>query len=89
MSRFHHRPANRRGWSRIRAIAIAKAGRRCEVCHRAGRLELHHPIQLSKGGTHEQPLVVVCRNCHLSQHHKPDPAREAWAKFLQEEFAPC
>lgn len=87
MSR-HHRE-NKRGWSRIRAIAIAKAGRRCEVCHRAGKLEVHHPIQLSKGGTHGQRLEVVCRVCHLARHHKSDPAREAWARFLTEEFLAC
>ena len=86
MSR-HHRE-NKRGWSRIRAIAIAKAGRRCEVCHRAGKLEVYHPIQLSKGGTHGQKLEVVCRNCHLARHHKTDPARAAWVTFLRD-FAPC
>ena len=86
MSR-HHR-AHKRGWARILARAIRAAGRRCSRCGRPGRLEVHHPTPLSTGGTHEQALVVVCRICHLSQHHQPDPARLAWAKFLQEEF-PC
>ena len=86
MSR-HHR-AHKRGWELIRKRAIANAGRRCQRCKKAGRLEVHHPIQLSDGGTHRQALLVTCRNCHLAQHHKPDPAREAWAKFLQEEY-PC
>ena len=88
MSRHHHRPAHKRGWPRIRARAILDAGRRCARCGRPGRLEVHHPRPLSEGGTHDQALEVVCRNCHLSQHHQPDPARLAWAKFLQEEF-PC
>ena len=86
MSR-HHR-AHKRGWPRIRARAILDAGRRCTRCGFAGRLEVHHPTQLSTGGTHVQALVVLCRDCHLSQHHQPDPARLAWARFLQEEY-PC
>ena len=85
MSR-HHR-THRAGWAAIRSRAIRAAGRRCEVCHRAGKLEVHHPTPLSKGGDNDQTLAVVCRNCHLARHHKPDPARLAWAKFLQEEFA--
>ena len=87
MSR-HHR-AHKRGWTAIRARAIRAAGRRCTRCGLPGKLAVHHPIQLSQGGTHEQALEVVCRDCHYSQHHKPDPAREEWARFLKEEFAAC
>ena len=85
MSR-HHR-AHKRGWAAIRARAILAAGRRCAVCHRAGKLEVHHPTPLSQGGTHGQKLQVVCRDCHFLQHHKPDRARLAWARFLLEEFS--
>ena len=85
MSR-HHR-AHQRGWARIRARAIRAAGRRCSRCGRAGRLEVHHPRPLSRGGTHDQALEVVCRVCHFVEHHKPDPARAAWVRFLQEEFS--
>ena len=87
MSR-HHR-AHKRGWPRIRARAILDAGRRCTRCGFAGKLSVHHPTPLSRGGTHDQALVVLCRDCHLSQHHQPDPARLAWARFLQEEFSAC
>ena len=85
MSR-HHR-THKRGWDRIRQTAIVKAGRRCTRCGFAGKLEVHHPRPLSQGGTHDQTLEVVCRVCHLQEHHKPDPARLAWARFLQQEFA--
>ena len=84
----HHRAAQR-GWAAIRARAILAAQRRCSRCGFAGRLEVHHPTQLSQGGTHEQRLSVLCRVCHLKQHHKPDPARLAWSRFLKEEFAAC
>ena len=87
MSR-HHR-THRAGWDRTRKRAILAAGRRCARCGFAGRLEVHHPTQLSQGGTHAQALEVVCRNCHFLQHHKPDRAREAWVMFLKEEFAAC
>ena len=89
MSRYHHRPAHKRGWTGIRARAIRSAGRRCTRCGRAGRLEVHHPLPLSKGGDNDQALEVVCRDCHLARHHLPDPARLAWARFLQEEFSAC
>ena len=87
MSR-HHRE-HKRGWSRIRQRAITAAGRRCTRCGLPGRLEVHHPTPLSKGGDHDQALEVVCRDCHLARHHLPDPARLAWARFLQEEFSAC
>ena len=87
MSRYHHRPEHKRGWTAIRARAIRAAGRRCTRCGFAGRLEVHHPRPLSKGGDNDQALEVVCRVCHFLQHNPPDPARLAWAKFLQEEFA--
>ena len=87
MSR-HHR-AHKRGWEEIRKRAIAVAQRRCQQCGRPGRLEVHHPVPLSAGGDNDQALVVMCRDCHFVEHHTPDPAREAWAKFLVEEFSAC
>ena len=85
MSR-HHR-THKRGWAGIRARAIRLAGRRCQRCGFAGKLEVHHPTALSQGGTHDQALEAVCRVCHLSRHHIPDPDREAWGRFLEEEFS--
>ena len=83
------RPEHKRGWTAIRARAIRAAGRRCMCCGRPGQLEVHHPTPLSTGGTHDQTLLVLRRDCHFKQHHKPDPARLAWATFLQEEFSAC
>ena len=82
MSRHHH--AHKRGWTAIRARAIRAAGRRCTRCGLPGRLEVHHPTQLSQGGTHEQRLSVLCRDCHFVEHHPPDPARLAWRSLLRE-----
>ena len=88
MSTYHHRPEHKRGWTAIRARAIAADGRRCTRCGLPGRLEVHHPRPLSHGGDNDQALEVLCRDCHLHQHHTPDPDRLAWSRFLQEEF-PC
>ena len=87
MSRFHHRLETRRGWSAIRARAIRAAGRRCTRCGLPGRLEVHHAVPLSRGGDNRSPVVVLCRDCHLQQHRRPDPARVAWSRFLLEEFS--
>ena len=87
MSR-HHR-AHRRGWELIRKRAIAAAQRRCARCGLPGRLEVHHVRPLARGGDNRGRVVVLCRGCHIHEHHQPDPARLAWAKFLQEEFSAC
>ena len=86
MSRHHRR--HRAGWPRARNRVLANAGRRCSKCGRPGKLEVHHPLPLARGGTHDQPLAVVCVDCHLREHNPPDPARDAWARFLKEEFSP-
>ena len=93
MSLHHRRPANRRGHAVRRKRAIAKAGRRCQRCGRPGRLmarrlEAHHPIPLSAGGAPDQPLEVVCRECHFVEYNKTDPARVAWRSFVRE-LAAC
>ena len=88
MSRHHHTAVNRRGWAAIRRRELRRAGRRCERCGRAGRLEVHHAdVCLADGGKHTQRLDVVCRVCHLAEHHKPDPARDAWRAFMREQSA--
>ena len=87
MSR-HHR-AHKRGWPRIRARAILDAGRRCTRCFLPGKLEVHHPTPLSKGGTHVQALEVLCRDCHfVSITINRTPRAWRGRSFLQEEF-PC
>ena len=77
MSRHHHTRPNKRGWERIRRWEL----------ERAGRLEVHHVEPLAAGGTNDQRLAVVCRVCHLSEHQRPDPARDAWREFMREQIA--
>jgi hypothetical protein len=51
-------------WRRRRAVAIRKAGERCQVCNRGGRLEVHHRTYERFGAEMEDDLVVLCGDCH-------------------------
>jgi len=61
-------------WRTIRNEFIAEHPY-CEVCRREGRLVatqvVHHIVELSKGGTHDESnLVSLCRSCHSRVHHE-------------------
>ncbi len=41
----------------------------CEACDSPSNLHIHHIIPISKGGSHrEDNLMVLCEECHSSQH---------------------
>ena len=69
MSRYHHRPENRRGWTAIRARAIRAAGRRCTALRSTGTARGPSPGRCRTAATHAQALEVVCRTCHFVEHH--------------------
>lgn len=49
----------------IRAQAIKKYGKKCELCDYSFTIDTHHIIPKQKGGLHEiNNLMVVCPNCH-------------------------
>ena len=54
---------------------MTKCGRRCCICRRFRplRLQVHHIVERSKGGTHEEDnLIVTCQTCHSDVHsHVP------------------
>ena len=84
MSRHHHRPAHRRGWAAHPGAGdSARRGGGVARCGRPGRLEVHHPRgRCLRAATHD--ASARGRVPHLSpsrRHHRPDPARLAWAKF--------
>ena len=56
------------GWKARRLKALDRAGNRCQVCHAAAGLEVHHNTYERLG--HERPadLVVLCRACHQLFH---------------------
>jgi len=46
--------------------ARSRAGWRCQACGRRGRLDVHHVIKRSRGGSDFDldRLVALCRACH-------------------------
>ena|SRR5438309_488518 len=65
--RAHGRPAaSPDEWLIIRAAVLARAGGRCRACGRGGRLDVHHVIKRSRGGSDWDldMLVALCRRCH-------------------------
>ena len=80
MSRHHaHIPS--RVWERVRRQVLDRDRHRCQMCGRAGLLEVHHLVALDDGGAALDPdnLVSWCPPCHI-EHHRPDvsPERQAW-----------
>jgi RNA-directed DNA polymerase len=52
-------------WTEIRAQALERDGRRCRVCAKGGRVEVHHIQPWKLGMAHELPnLITLCAACH-------------------------
>ena len=64
-----------RRWRRIRRIAIARAGRRCEHCLDDHNLQVHHRIKLAEGGDPYalDNLEVLCDRCHRLADNNRNP----------------
>ena len=78
-----------RGWERARREALKLAGYRCSACGKAGRLEVHHIIDLDRGGAAlaQENLTAMCRSCHIDIH-KNNPANRVegqaeWLAYLK------
>ena len=58
--------ASRIEWQTIQSQVRSRAGWRCEACGRRGRLDVHHIIKRSRGGSDFDldRLVALCRACH-------------------------
>ena len=81
-----------RAYRRLRRRILDERGWRCEDCGRAGRLELHHVIEVADGGTdHPDNLKVLCKGCHMAAHgRKPDglaAARRQWRAEIARRLA--
>ena len=86
MSRHHK---SLRGWATARKKALNLAGYRCSECGKAGRLEVHHIIDLDRGGAAlaQDNLRTLCRSCHI-ERHRNNPAvhvqgQQEWADYLK------
>jgi len=58
--------ASRIEWQAIQSEVRLRAGWRCQACGRRGRLDVHHVIKRSHGGSDFDldRLVALCRSCH-------------------------
>lgn len=85
MSRNHARLHQGR-WERTRRQAFERDGWRCVKCGKAGKLEAHHEPPLEAGADPYDlaGLKTLCRNCHIREHHPPNPEREEWRDLVRE-----
>ena len=73
-------------WQLARKAALDRDGWRCRQCSKAGRLEVHHLLQVRYGGGDElNNLITYCRGCHIAQHaRKKTPSETAWDYMIKE-----
>lgn len=49
----------------VRAQAIKRYGKKCELCRYSLTIDTHHIIPKYQGGPHEiENLMIICPNCH-------------------------
>jgi len=60
------RAASRSEWAAIRSKVLSGAGWRCQACGVRRRLDVHHVVKRSQGGSDFDldQLVALCRWCH-------------------------
>lgn len=57
-------------WGAKRNEMLKRAGHRCQVCNRSGRLEVHHRTYERRGSELEADLFVLCADCHDLFHRQ-------------------
>jgi len=60
------RAASASEWASIRMTVLARAGWRCQACGLRRRLDIHHVVKRSQGGSDFDlnQLTALCRWCH-------------------------
>lgn len=51
-------------WDRKRAMAIRRAGNRCQICNSSHNLSVHHRTYIRLGKEALADLTVLCQKCH-------------------------
>jgi 5-methylcytosine-specific restriction endonuclease McrA len=51
-------------WQKVRALALRRAARHCQVCGARGHLDCHHNTYRRRGCERTSDVVVLCRKCH-------------------------
>jgi 5-methylcytosine-specific restriction endonuclease McrA len=62
-------------WRATRARAFARAGGRCQRCHRRPPREVHHRTYARLGRERDRDLEALCDECHQARHRQRDRAR--------------
>lgn len=55
-------------WQTTRALALSRAGHRCQVCNAPTSLDVHHRTYERLGEELPSDLTVLCRHCHTIFH---------------------
>lgn len=57
----------------VKQYVLARDNYTCQICHhKGGKLNVHHIIYRSKGGTDRSDnLITVCADCHTYKNHQP------------------
>ena len=87
MSRHHRYNGVAKGaeWERLRQQVKDRDDHRCQRCGGAGRLEIHHVIELVHGGTNDlDNLSALCRLCHIDKHRPERPNNDEWMALVRE-----
>jgi hypothetical protein len=55
-------------WIEMRDKMLLRAGGMCQRCERGQHLEVHHIHYRHLGAEREHDLIVLCHECHASEH---------------------
>lgn len=77
-------------WARLRRRAFNRAGWRCQICGRHGRLEADHIRPIRQGGAMWDlgNLQAVCRGCHIRktarENRREGASQQRWRGLVRE-----
>jgi 5-methylcytosine-specific restriction endonuclease McrA len=60
----YHAYLSSEAWQRKRKAVLRRAGYRCERCHAAKPLDIHHLTYARFGNEEMDDLRALCRDCH-------------------------
>ena len=68
-----HKKLDRRKWEKVRKEVLDRDGWRCVQCSKAGRMEVDHITDMSKGGAPYDldNLRTLCSTCHIRRSFSP------------------
>jgi 5-methylcytosine-specific restriction protein A len=56
--------------------ASLKRLKKCQACKKACKVEIHHKVPVSKGGSNEKDnLLALCKKCHILADKLNDSGR--------------